>query len=269
MSFQPVIPMSGIAGWSFLQRTLDTQLDAHARAPARIRDTDHFRARIAQVTTVEDLVTDRRMRRVILGAFGLEDDIDNIHFIRRVIGDGPESPRALANRLADKRYLTLAEAFRFPEGVEKPFADPAFAERIVSAYQRRAFEVDLGKQDQAMRLAMTLERELPAVIEARQSDAAQWFSVMGTPPLRKAFETAFGFGSSFGALDIDQQLTQFRRRAQTLFGSSKLAAFADADTRSALTRRFLTMSQIQQNATLISPAATALTLLQSGGLRRR
>ena len=268
MSFQPILPMGGFVGWSFLQRTMDTQLEAHARAPDRVRDIDHFRDRIADVRTVDELVEDRRMRRVMLGAFGLQDDIDNIHFIKRVIGDGTEARDALANRLSDKRYLALAEAFSFPPDVETPFADPDFADRIADAFQRRSFEVAVGQQNEDMRLAMTLERELPELAAAGRSDSANWFSVMGNPPLRKVFETAFGFGSGFGALDIDQQLVQFRRRAQALFGTSELADLAAPERREELTRRFLVMAQAREFAQASSSASTALTLLQNAAARR-
>ena len=268
MSFQPVIPMGGLAGWAFLQRTQATQMEAHARAPDRLRDTDHFRERIAQVGSAEELVADRRMRRVMLGAFGLQEDIDNIAFIRRILEDGPDNRDGLPRRLSDKRYLAMAQTFRFPEGEARPFAEAGFADRIIGAFQTRAFEVDVGVQDQGLRLAMTLDRELPELLEGSRSDAAGWFAVMGNPPLRQVFEIAFGFGSGFGELDIDQQLVQFRRRAVSLFGSGDLAQFTDPEKRQALTERFLLMDQIRNPAFAWSPASAALTLLQgSGGLR--
>ncbi len=268
MSFQPVIPMSGLAGWAFLQRTQAAQMETHARVPERVRDIDHFRARIADIGTAEDLVADRRLRQVMLGAFGLQDDIDNVAFIRRILEDGPERPDGLARRLSDSRYLAMAESFRLPPDTPRPFADPAFADRIVQAFQTRSFEVAVGDQDQSMRLAMTLARELPEIIAAAGSDASAWFRVLGNPPLRKVFETAFGFGSGFGALDIDQQLSQVRRRAQSVFGSAELAQFTDPESRKALTQRFLLMDQISAFAADTSAASTALTLLQSMPTRR-
>jgi hypothetical protein len=59
-------------------------------------------------------VGDRRLLEVALGAFGLDDDIRNRFFIRKVLEEGTTSPsRRFANRLSDKRYLALAETFGF------------------------------------------------------------------------------------------------------------------------------------------------------------
>ena len=75
--FQPIIPTDGLAGWRFLQRTYDTQLDSFARSAPVQRDTDYFAQKIASVTSAEELVADRRLLTVALGAFGLQDDINN------------------------------------------------------------------------------------------------------------------------------------------------------------------------------------------------
>ncbi|NYS25001.1 DUF1217 domain-containing protein [Rhodobacteraceae bacterium 2376] len=268
MSFQPVLPLGGLAGWKFLQRTLDTQMESHARAPQRVRATEYFREQIAEVTSASDLLADRRLREVALGAFGLQDDIDSIAFIRRVLEDGPDKEDGLPNRLSDKRYLSLAQAFDFTTGESPALRDEGFVDRIIEAYHARSFEIAVGEQDQSMRMAMVIDRDLTDILDAGRSDAASWFRVMGNPPLRKVFETALGFGSGFGALDLDQQLTQFRRRAQSIFGSTELAQFDDPETRKALTQRFLLMDQVQQSLSQWSPAAAALTLLQNANIRR-
>ena len=42
MSYTPIIPMTGNAGWSFLQRTLETQKTAFESSTVTKRDTDYF-----------------------------------------------------------------------------------------------------------------------------------------------------------------------------------------------------------------------------------
>ena len=267
MSFQPLLPMGGLAGWNFLQRTMDTQMETHAKAPQRVRATEHFRAQMAEITSAADLMADRRLREVALGAFGLKDDIDNIAFIRRVLEDGPDKPDGLPNRLSDKRYLNMAKAFDFAAGESPAVKDPDFVDRIIDAYNARSFEVAVGDQNQSMRMALVIDRDLTEIADADISDTAAWLRVMGNPPLRKVFETAMGFGSGFGALDLDQQLSQFRRQAQSLFGSSDMAQFKDPEARDALTQRFLLMDELQQSMSQWSPASAALTLLQTANNR--
>ena len=78
-----------------------------------MRDTDYFAAKIGEIDSAEQLVSDRRLLSVALGAFGLHADIDNKYFIRKVLEDGVLKEDALANRLTDERYKSLTKAFGF------------------------------------------------------------------------------------------------------------------------------------------------------------
>ena len=107
MTFQPVIPLSGYTGWRFLQRTLATQQATFNDSAPVKRATEQFRERIGGVRTAADLVKDRALLQVALGAFGLDDDIDNTYFVQKVLADGTTSDDALSSKLADKRYAAF------------------------------------------------------------------------------------------------------------------------------------------------------------------
>lgn len=263
MSFQPVVLGGGLAGWRFLERTLDKQAESFAKTAPMVRDESHFREKIGEVKSVDDLVTDRRLMTVLLGAFGLSGDINNRFFIRKVLEEGAEAPRALANRLADKRYLAMAEAVGFIDGAPPNDRAPDFADRIIEAYRAQSFEVAVGQQDPDMRFALGLKRDLAALASKAGSDNAKWYTLMGTPPLRKVFDTAFGLPGSFGALDLDRQLSVYQARAQSMFGDSKLSQFTDPEKIEALTTRFLVRAQLTAVQTDTSPAAFALQMLQN------
>ncbi|SFD98673.1 DUF1217 domain-containing protein [Roseivivax sediminis] len=111
--FTPSIVGGGLVGYSFLERTRETQLDTFARSPRLARDMQAFESRIGSVETSDDLLADRELLRVALGAFGLGEDIDNRVFLQKVLDSDIGDPTSLANRLADKRYLALAKAFNF------------------------------------------------------------------------------------------------------------------------------------------------------------
>ena len=113
MSFQPVLPLAGYAGWSFLKRTLARQQVAQQASPVQQRDEAYFREKIGKVTTAEQLVSDKRLLRISLTAFGLEADQNSTAFIRKVLEGGTLKEGSLANRLADKQYQKFAAAFGF------------------------------------------------------------------------------------------------------------------------------------------------------------
>jgi hypothetical protein len=262
MSFEPVLPLGGYAGWRFLSRTADNQRALVAAAPVTQRDTTAFRARIGEVTRAEALVADRALLKVALGAFGLDADLPNRAFIRKVLESAPGDDKSLANRLADKRYLEFARAFGFAEQGGPNTRLPGFADRIVSAYQTRQFEVAVGGKDENLRLALTAERELSDLARRSGSADGLWFTVMGNPPLRKVFETALGLPSSFGALDIDRQLAVFREKSERALGNGEVAQFADQAKREDLVRLFLLRSETAQSAAAVR-GSTALSLLQA------
>ncbi len=262
MSFQPALPLSGLAGWSFLERTRGRQQQAFNASSVMQRDTTYFRENIASVRTAEDLVADRRLLRVALGAFGLGDDIDNRYFIRKILEGGTLDPDSLANRLADKRYHAFAKVFGFGDFATANTQLADFPDRIITAYQNREFEVRIGEQDPDMRLALSVERELGQILDRKTTDDGYWYFVMGTPPLRKVFETALGLPSTTAGLELDQQLRLFRERSERVFGNGEVSQFADPEKRDQLVRRFLVLSESQAQPSMLSPGYAALALLQ-------
>ncbi|PKP85054.1 MAG: hypothetical protein CVT80_04685 [Alphaproteobacteria bacterium HGW-Alphaproteobacteria-2] len=265
IGFRPVVPFAGLSGFAFLERTMVRQTEAFNRAPELARESAHFRERIGAIASAEALVADRRLLAVALGAFGLQDDIDNRFFIRRVLEDGSQARDGLANRLSDKRYRAFAESFGFGDPGGARTAEAGFAERIVSAFQTRRFEIAVGESDASLRLALNARRELPDIAARASSDTTLWLEILGTPPLRDVFETAFGLPKGFGALDLDRQVEVVRDRSLRAFGSSAVAQFADPERLEALTRRFLLRAQAEAGPGPGTPGLVALGLLRGGG----
>ena len=87
MTYQPIIPFSGYAGWVVLQNTKENQQAAFNQSVTMQREVEYFRENISQITSAEDLVSDYKLLKVALGAFGLDDDINNKFFIEKVSVD--------------------------------------------------------------------------------------------------------------------------------------------------------------------------------------
>ncbi|MEL6464883.1 MAG: DUF1217 domain-containing protein [Pseudomonadota bacterium] len=259
--FQPVLISSGLAGWQFLQRTYDEQLSTFGDSAQLKRDTDHFTDKIGSITTAEELVADRQLLTVALGAFGLSDDINNTFFITKMLGDGTTAQDALANRFTDTRYRDFSEAFGLGPGEQRGASKAGFVEDIVSRFQANSFEIATGNQDESMRIALYAERNLADVVQGTGSEASKWFSIMGQPPLRTLFETALGLPQAFGQIDIDQQLTVFQERSERVLAISDPAEFADPEALDRLITTYLARSQLDQGGASVSGASIALTLL--------
>ena len=208
-----MIPLGGIAGWRFLQRTQATQQAAFEKGPELQKDIAYFTEKIGAITSAADLVADRRLLKVALGAFGMDSEIDKKAFIRKVLVEGTTDPKALASRLTDKSYARLSDAFGFGEAGGPNTADAGFATTITAAYKTHAFEVAVGDADNNMRLAMNFRREV-AALAARGEDGASWYNILGSKPLRQVFEKAFGLpASSPGSTSTASATSSPTRRA--------------------------------------------------------
>ncbi|MEL6169669.1 MAG: DUF1217 domain-containing protein [Pseudomonadota bacterium] len=263
MTYQPVVPVGGIAGWAFLQRTRENQQEAFDNSVSISRAVSDFEARIGQISTAEDLVSDRRLLSVALGAFGLSDDIDSRFFIRSVLESDSLDPGSLANRLSDKRYLALSEAFGFGTFDTPRTVLSTFPAEITSRFKEREFEVALGNQSESMRAAAGFGRELASLTEDVQSEEALWFSVMANPALRVVFEGGLALPSSIGSLDVDRQRTLFEDKAAALFGDATVSQFLDPEAQEDLVRRYLAQSEIEAGPSGSVRGSAALALLQA------
>ncbi len=262
MTFQPILPSSGLTGWKLLSRTLDRQQAALNQSPEITRDSSYFAKHISAVETAEELVDDRRLLRVALGAFGLQEDIDNRFFIRRILEEGTLAPEALANKLADDRYGQFAAAFGFDQTLGPNTGTTGFAATLVERFNRARFEQAVGLQDDSLRIALYSDRTLPELAQdSGITDDGRWFKVMGLPALRQVFETALNLPTSFSQLDLDRQLAVFRQKSEARFAVSEVADFADPGRRERLIEQYLLQSQMQQGVAY-SGMAVALTLLQ-------
>lgn len=262
--YQPVVPQGGLAGWRFLSRTLEGQKEAFEKTSSAQRDIDYFRENVAKVTSAEDLVSDRRLLDVALTAFGLEDDLPNKFFIRKVLEGDPSSKEALAGKLADKRYAALSDAFGFWKETGPNTSTAGFADGMLARFSEMSFEQAVGEAAPELRLALSLERELGAVIDGTTSNNARWFAIMGNGPLREIFENAFGLSSSFGALDIDRQLDELKAKSRAMFGTDEVADLLSEENIEDLRNTYLLRAE-PTASTATSPALQILTGSSSSG----
>ena len=269
MTFTPALPLPGYAGWAFLKRTMAAQTSALQSSPQNQRDEAYFRDKIGKIDTAADLVKDRRLLGVALGAFGLENDLNNRFFVQKVLEGGTLTTGSLASRLADKQYQKLSAAFGFGDFAVPRSKSSGFADKILAQYRTRRFESVVGQQNGDYRLALNAERELATLAARDVSTDTKWFTVLGSAPLRKVFEATLRLPASVGAIDVDKQLQFFKARAEAQFGSSDLAQFKDPGKLDGLIRSFLLASETGEAGQSQTSGSAALQLLQASGLFAR
>lgn len=266
MIYAPAIPLSGVGGWSFLQRTEARQFETFRSVGENKRDIDYFRENIANAKTAEDLVADRRLRTIALGAFGLQDDINKQAFIERVLEEGSEDETSFANRLVDPKYAQLAQAFGYGNlfGTRVHLSD--FAEEIIAKFEVEQFEVAVGDVDVDLRLAMNFRRNIADIAAASTEEEPGWLTVMGSEPLRQVMDAALGLPAGLAGVDLDRQVAIYEDRARRQFGEATAAAFLDPENVERAINRFLVQREIANGPGASTPGFSALSLLQNSGL---
>ena len=246
MTFTPILTSTGYSGWAFLKKTLATQQASFDKSPEIKRDIDYFIAKIGSVKTADQLVGDRRLLKVALGAFGLDNDIDSKAFIKKILSDGTVKTDALGNKLADKSYLKLAAAFGFGSTTTPRTQLSTFGAEITNAYEQRQFESAVGDQDNSLRLALNAQREIPALAAKASSEDTKWYTILGNTPMRTVVQGALGLPDSTASLDVDQQLAMFKDRASRIFGSDSVKQFTSPAQMEGMVRRYLVKVQADQ-----------------------
>jgi hypothetical protein len=244
MSFVPAIPMGGLAGWRFLERTAESQRAAFEKGPMLQREIQYFKENIAKVKSPEDLVRDRRLLTVALGAFGLEAELDKKFFLKKILEGGTDDPASLANRVSERGFRKMAEAFGFGNEAGAQTAKEGFAEKIVEAFKTRQFDAAVGNVDESMRLAMAFRRDIDDVA-ATAKEGQGWFTILGSRGLRSVIETALGLPKEFGRIDVDRQRDMVRARMQSVFGDGSIEFFRDPANVEKVVNRYLARAQIE------------------------
>jgi Protein of unknown function (DUF1217) len=267
MVYQPAIGVGGLAGWRILEQSNVRQRETFERTPVLNRNIDYFRENISKATTAEDLIKDRRLLTVALGAFGLSDEINKRAFVQKMLEEGTEKSDSFANRFNDNRYKALAKAFGYGNiTAGSSVLLDSFREDIIARYKSLEFERSVGEVDNDMRLAMNFKRQIGAIADSADNERTAWFQIMGQLPLRELVSTAFNIPTSVSQLDVDRQQEFFSSRAEQFLGDSSPAIFKDPDVVNDVIRRFFLSRQVQSGPSSSTPGFSALSILQSGGL---
>ena len=263
MTFSVTLPLSGYAGWNFLKRTQTKQQALLSQNVVQQGDEAYFRKKISTIKTAEDLVSDRRLLRVALGAFGLTSDLNNTYFVRKVLESNTLQPGSLAAKLSDKRYKEMADAFGFGSFDTPSTQISTFPDTILKKFQLQQFEEAVGAANGNMRIALYAERALPELAAKSQSDATKWYTIVGSEPLQKLFQTSFNLPQSFAALNVDQQVGILQKKAKAMFGDTAVAQFSDPTKLQDLIRSYIVRAEAASNGqALTTKGAGALQILQ-------
>lgn len=208
------------------ERTYETRQQAMLDSGAVRREVEYFIENIGNVSTGDELVDDSRLYRFVMVAFDLESQTFAKGLIRKLFEEGVRDTQdriALANRLTDQKFKTLAQAFAFAEVGDLNVKNPQFVAAVVERYTAVTLETRAGEENVAVRLGLYFDRRSPGL--------KSWYSVLADPALREVALTGLGFPPEVNSMNIDRLVQRLEERFD-------ITDFADDDKRSRFIQRF-------------------------------
>lgn len=260
MSFIVQTGSGGLSGWAFLQKTTESQKILISQEQTSKRNNLYLKENVGALQNGDAFVSNFQLMKVTLTAFGLENDVSNKAFIKKVISSDINDTKSFANRLGDKRYLELATFF---SNLHSGKVSQNDAHQIVfSKYIDQTFEMRVGDKDGNLRIAISSKNEMKKILADNSSESAKWYKMLGNPPVRKLLEGAFGLPPSFGKLPIDRQHVELKSKARGFLGSDNTDQLKDSNVMEKIIERFILRSSLNLDSTN-NRFSSALTLLSN------
>lgn len=259
MVFQPVIPLSGFSGWSFLQATYDRQLEAFNNSPQIKNDAEYIKEKLSEPMSVEDFLGDQRLRRISLTSFGLDGEDWKVGFHRKVLDEVQDPESSFLTRLNNPQYTRFAEGLNPINGTIS--LSSSQVDQIAARFVAESFEVAVGEQDNGMRLSLNYQDEINELVTDNSTDETILFRLLGSVPVRTVLESALGIPTETQQLPIDRQSEILNERLKSQFNLNSVQDLKDPETVERVVQRYQALQGLTQNAAAFSPASTALVLL--------
>lgn len=206
-------------------------------------ETDYYQANVGKLTSIDDLMADKRLLNYALSAYGIDPQKEDPARIRSLLEGGVRDPDSPANKLTDKRYAAFVSAFNFEQYGEAATTYVAAQQPTVDKYMRQTLEENAGKSNEGVRLALNFQR--------KAGEITNWYDVLADKALASVVRTALGLPDSFATADIDRQVALFESKLD-------IADFTDPVKLSKFLGRFTSLYEIDHPT---SSAASSVSVL--------
>jgi hypothetical protein len=162
----------------------------------------YYQENIQGVETVDDLLSDRGIIDVVIGAYGLDETVSD-DFLKQIFASDLSDPKSFVNQQSSNKWAELVASFNFDgEGNLTRETLGTVQQRgetlqTVNLYMRQTLEENEGESSEAVRLALYFERTAPTITDA--------YEIIADEALTEVFRTIFGYTEDFSNMDVDAQ----------------------------------------------------------------
>jgi hypothetical protein len=180
-----------------IQKKRGDELEAQfAKSPKVQKEIEYFKQRAKEIKTTDEFFKDFRLVQLATSAFSLDGEENFLGRLKKVMTEDPTDENALQNRLTDKRFKEIAEAFNFSNGIGKLSSD-SFLKTLEDRYITNEYEKSLGEKDPSLRNVAYFKRNAGNIEDS--------LSLLGDKIFREVALTALNSPQEIASQSIDKQ----------------------------------------------------------------
>lgn len=209
-------------------------------------ETLYYREKIDRVSSLSDLLKDKRLLAYVANAFGVTVPSSPSDFMERVMKSDIDDPKSFANSLKDSRFVQMAASFNFAaDGTITQAANPLQSRRdilnTIELHTRQTLEKQSGEDNEGVRLALYFQRKAPEITSV--------YSILADRALQQVVFKALGLPDEMAQAPVDRQ-------AEVLKNRLKIEDFKDPQKLEKFLSRFSALYDVANNDATPSLAST-------------
>ncbi|MCB8820755.1 DUF1217 domain-containing protein [Microvirga rosea] len=215
-------------------------------------ETVYYREQIDRVTSLKDLLDNKRLLTYVLEAFGVTLPSTPADFMEQVMKSDVDDPDSFANKLEDRRFAQIAASFNFDTDgnlVVRP-EDQSQSRRgvmnTIELHTRQTLEKQSGEENEGLRLALYFQRKASGITSV--------YSILADRALQQVVFKALGLPDEMAQAPVDHQ-------AELLKSRLNLDDFKDTEK----LERFLSRFSIRYDMENDTSTSLATALFQNAG----
>lgn len=197
-----------------------------ARDPIFKRDMERFREALANATSVEELVKDRTVQKVLTTIVGLGDQSSYAAMVEKALLSDLADPDSVANQLGETNlaWVDLAGLFDLENTGLARIRDPIIINGIERDYAESLWRQSLDGSTPGLAAALSFKE--------RAGEVDDYFTILGDPALREVVTRTLG-------IPVELALQSEDAQARTIQARLDLADLKDPKFVDTFMRRYL------------------------------
>jgi hypothetical protein len=183
-------------------KVASTREQTKARAEAQ-KDATYYQGTMADIKSVSDLLSNKKMVDIILVAKGLDPAKVTTAYLKKIFSSDLDDPKSFANTESDPRFAEIAASFNFDKAgnvVRLPMMGPQKHDQFLATqknFVEQSLEQQQGDTNPGVRLALYFQRKAGEITSP--------FDILADKALSEVFRTAYDLPDQMAAMQIDQQ----------------------------------------------------------------